>query len=83
MAKWLGLARIADYRPARGNQDVRLALRDLAKALDDLARARGPAMVTILLHLGNRVLEAEQIKNLAAAVNQVAHACDALAVDLE
>src|SRR5207245_2768296 len=76
-------ARIADNRAARGNQDVRLPLPDLAEALDDVARACGPAMVTILLHLGDGVLEAEQIKKLAAAVNQVTHACDALAVDLD
>ena len=48
--------------PRAGINDVRLPLRDLAQALDDVAYARGPAVATILPHLWNRVLQAEEVE---------------------
>ena len=75
------LARIVDNRSASRNQDVGLPLRDLAQALNDVARAGGPAMVTIFLDLRNRVLQAEQVEDSTVSIDQVANAGDSLAID--
>src|SRR5207248_1169242 len=75
------LARIVDNRTARWDQDIRLPLRDLAQALNDVARAGSPAVVTIFLDLRNRVLETEQVEDSTVSIDQVANAGDSVAVD--
>src|SRR5437667_10017206 len=67
------LARIVDNRTARWDQDIRLPLRDLAQALNDVARAGSPAVVTIFLDLRNRVLETEQVEDSTVSIDQVAN----------
>ena len=51
--------RIVNHRSAHRNQNVRLPLQHLAQALDDVSRARRLAVVTVLLHFRNRILQAE------------------------
>ena len=57
---------------AGGNEDVWFFCRDVAEALDQLAHAPGPSVITADIRFCDGVLETVQIEQLPVAINQVA-----------
>src|SRR5881394_1696680 len=74
---------VADHRTARGDEEIRFPRRDLPQTRHYVARARGVAVIAILLRLRDSVLQAEQIEDAAIAVDEIAGAGDALTIGLD